>query len=78
MRTLLRVTANRYQSKLLICSHCKARGSATWELADDGLRMQLVKIAGGFHIESGSTVPDLKMIVCNKCDQIHGEATATR
>jgi len=76
--TLPRMTANRCHSTLLTCSHCNARGAATWDLADDGLRMQLVKIAGDFHIESGRTVPDLKMIVCDKCDQIHGETVKTR
>ena len=72
------MTTNRYQSTLLTCSHCNARGAVTWELANDGLRIQLVKIAGDFHVESGRTVPDLKVIVCDKCDQIHGEAVSAR
>lgn len=72
------MTVNRYQSTLLIFSHCNARGAVTWELANDGLRTQLVKIAGDFHVESGRTVPDLKVIVCDQCDQIHGEAVSTR
>jgi hypothetical protein len=76
--TVPRVTASRYPGTLLTCSHCNARGAATWELADDGLQMQLMKIAGEFHIENGRTVPDMKMIVCDKCDQIHGEAVKTR
>lgn len=40
--------------------------------------MKLVKIAGDFHVENGRTVPDLKLIICDKCDQIHGEAVQTR
>lgn len=74
IRSLPRMTPNRYHSTLLTCSHCNARGAATWALADDGLPMQPVKIAGDFHVEGGRTVPDLKMIVCDKCDQIHDEA----
>jgi hypothetical protein len=77
-RELPRMTANRYHSTLLTCSHCNARGAATWEVAVDGLRMQLTKIAGDFHIESSRTIPDLKMIVCDKCDEIHGEAVRAR
>ncbi len=71
------MTANRYHSKLLTCAHCNARGVATWELANDKLQMQLVKIAGDFRIESGRPVPDLKIVVCDKCQQAHGEAVET-
>jgi hypothetical protein len=77
-RKLPHMTSSRYHITLLTCSHCNARGVATWELAHDGLQMQLVKVAGDFHVESGRTAPDTTMIICDKCDQIHGEAVITR
>ena len=72
------MSANRYQSTLLRCSHCNARGAVTWEFSQDGMRRDLIRISGDFHVESGRTVPDLRVIVCNQCDQIHGEALAVR
>jgi hypothetical protein len=34
--------------------------------------MALVKVSGDFHVETGRTVPDSKVIVCSLCDQIYG------
>jgi hypothetical protein len=69
----LHMPANRYQSSLLKCSNCSARGAATWEQKHDdkGSHLALVKVSGEFHIEKGRTVPDNDVIVCNQCDEIN-------
>jgi len=64
------MAANRYQSALLICRGCNARGVMTWEAADCEGASALVAVAGDFHIETGRTKPDGDVIVCSQCDEI--------
>jgi len=61
---------DRHQSSTLKCRHCDALGTMTWEQADAEFRRTLVGISGEFHIETGRTTPDGKVIVCNQCDEI--------
>jgi hypothetical protein len=65
---------SRYQSSLLKCPNCSARGAASWEQRHDeeASPLALVKVSGDFHVETGRTVPDSKVIVCSLCDQIYG------
>jgi hypothetical protein len=65
--------SNGYQSSLLKCLNCNARGAASWEQRhDEASPMALVKVSGDFHVETGRTVPDSKAVVCSLCDQIYG------
>src|SRR5271156_1356496 len=63
---------NRYQSSLLACPNCTARGAATWDQSCDNTetRRTLIQVSGDFHVETGRTIPDSKVIVCNLRDQI--------
>ena len=62
---------NRYESSLLKCLGCNARGAVTWQAAKGGAHTILVKIAGDFHIEVGRTTPHGKAIVCKQCNKIY-------
>lgn len=64
------MAASRYQSSLLQCPACNAHGVITWQAeGGDGSR-KFVGMAGQFHVETGRTRPDSKVIVCSQCDEI--------
>jgi len=65
------MVASRYQSSLLKCSSCNARGVMTWQAGDGEIPKTLVNVAGQFHVETGRTRPDGRVIVCSQCDEIH-------
>lgn len=67
-----KVSQNRYQSILIVCFQCNARGALTVESAGGFKPATFVSIAGDFHVETGRTVPDSTVIVCNQCDEIYG------
>lgn len=68
---MITTVSNRYQSSLLKCANCKALGAITWETsAQANAPQRLVKISGEFHIETGRTVPDCRLIVCTLCDEV--------
>lgn len=62
---------NRYQSVLIACSRCKARGALTTEPARGEKPVAFVSIAGEFHVETGRTLPDSTVVVCDQCDEIY-------
>lgn len=64
------------RSSLIECLACGARGAMTWDGEDGGKR--LISVAGEFHIETGRTKPDRKIIVCTQCDDIYGVLPADR
>lgn len=63
---------NRYQSSLLNCSNCKARGALTLDRSEVLIPVKHIRIAGDFHLETGRTRPDAAIIVCDLCDEIWG------
>ena len=65
------MAASRYQSSLLKCHSCNARGVITWQAEGDEAPKTLVSVAGQFHVETGRTKPGGKVIVCSQCDEIH-------
>lgn len=67
---------NRYQSSLLDCSNCRARGALTLDRSEVIKPVKHICIAGDFHLETGRTRPDAAIIVCNLCDEIWGELPA--
>lgn len=68
------------ESSLLKCLNCGARGTLHWQEggAHAGTRRTLAKVSGEFHIESGRTVPDSRLLVCGRCDEIYGVLPAGR
>lgn len=52
------------------CSHCGQKGSAVYA-AGSGAARQLLKLAEGFHVETGRTKTGEAVIVCDVCDEIH-------
>lgn len=62
---------NRYQSALLTCRSCNARGAITWTAALADAPKTLLSVAGDFHVETGRTMPDARVVVCSSCDEIH-------
>lgn len=61
-----------YQSVLITCFQCNAHGALTTKRADGSKTDTFVCIAGEFHSETGRTVPDGTVIVCDQCDEIYG------
>jgi len=72
------MAANRYESSLLRCLHCSARGAITWAAAHGDVARTLVRVSGSFHIETGRTTPGSATIVCSLCDEIHGALPSGR
>lgn len=51
------------------CSHCGQKGCAVYADGPGATRM-LVKLADGFHVETGRTKTGDALIVCDSCDEI--------
>ncbi|HVO95389.1 MAG TPA: hypothetical protein VMT22_21210, partial [Terriglobales bacterium] len=68
-----------FLSCLLTCPQCKARGALTWENAagERDSYSNLVRVSGGFHIETGRTSAADQTIVCTQCDEIYGPLPPT-
>jgi hypothetical protein len=64
---------NRYESSLLKCRNCNARGALTLGQTD---APRYVCISGDFHLETGRSAPDSSTIVCNQCDEVWGDIPA--
>jgi len=62
---------DRYQSSILTCRHCGVLGAITWQQTSAYSHKTLIDVSGDFHFETGRTMPDGKVIVCNQCDEIH-------
>ena len=68
------------ESSLLKCLNCGALGVLHWQEQGNGEmpRRTLARVSGGFHIETGRTVPDRQVLVCTQCDEIYGVLPAGR
>ncbi len=65
--------ANRYESSLLECPKCNARGALTLDRTD---APRYVCISGDFHLEIGRPAPEISAIVCNQCGEVWGDMPA--
>ena len=65
---------NQAQMSLLKCLNCEASGVLNWQEGSDqtSSRRTLVSVTGDFHIETGRTVPNSRVLVCTQCDEIYG------
>lgn len=64
----------RFQSSLIKCPNCNARGALTVERdseAGDASAGVFVMISGDFHAEVGRLSPGGVAVVCNVCDEIY-------
>ena len=65
------MTSGEEKTSLLTCRNCNASGVLTLQSHAAGPGT-FVAIAGSFHVETGRTTPVSRVIVCTKCDEIHG------
>jgi len=60
-----------FKTTQLTCRNCNAGGVLTLQSHEEGPGT-FVSIAGSFHVETGRTTPASSVIVCSRCDEIHG------
>ena len=71
----------RFQSSLIKCPNCNARGALTLEGDSEpggAAPGMFVKISGDFHVEAGRLSPDSVAVVCSLCDEIYDAQPAVR
>jgi hypothetical protein len=72
---------HRFQSTLITCPNCNARGALTVERDTEpgGVSAGMfVRISGDFHAEVGRLSPDSVAVVCSVCDEIYDIELAVR
>jgi hypothetical protein len=72
---------HQFQSSLITCVNCHARGALTVERDTEagGLSAGMfVRISGSFHAEAGRVSSDSVAVVCSVCDEIYDVELAVR